>query len=103
MRAQVRSEEVRRAGLPPGAQELLHPLAAIVRGPLLEAVRPAVDLDAPIDARLAQRLLGHEPVGCRAVVELHEEGGAEHVAAVIGDQMAIADDALAETLDVAFS
>jgi Arc/MetJ-type ribon-helix-helix transcriptional regulator len=37
----------------------------------------------------------------RAVVELHEERCAERVAAVVGDEMTVADDAFAETFDVA--
>src|SRR5262249_457243 len=37
----------------------------------------------------------------RAVVELHEERRAQCVAPVIGNEMAVADDALAEIFDVA--
>src|ERR1041384_1177901 len=98
----MRAEELRRAGLRPGAQELLHPLAAIVGRALAEAVRPAMDFDRIVDAGLAHRLLRDEVVRRRAVVELHEERGAERVAAVVGDKMAVADDALAEILDVGF-
>ena len=101
VRVQVLAEELRRAGLGSRAQELLQALAAIVGRALLEAVRPAVDLDALVDAGLVHRLVGDEFVRRRAVVELHEERRAERVAAVVGDEMAVADDALAEILDVA--
>src|ERR1700724_516884 len=53
VRVQVRAEELRRAGLRSGAQELLHPLAAIVGRALLETVRPAMDVDALVEAGLA--------------------------------------------------
>ena len=99
---QVLAEELGRAGLGSGAQELLQTLAAIVGGALAKAVRPAVDFDALIDAGLVQRFVGDELVRRRAVVELHEERGAERIAAVVGHEMAVADDALAEILDVAF-
>src|SRR5262249_30739822 len=89
-----------RAGLGPRAQELLHTLAAIVGLALLEAVRPAVNLDALIDAGLAHRLAGDEGVRRRAVVELHEERRAQRVTPVVGDGTAVPDDALAEIFDV---
>src|ERR1700716_4282125 len=98
---QVRSEEFRRAGLGSRAQELLHTLASIVGRALLEAVRPAVNLNSLINARFVQGVIPNEFVCCRAV-ELHEEGGAEHVAAVVGHEMAIADDPFPETLDIAY-
>src|SRR4051812_5186569 len=89
-------------GLRPGAQELLHALAAIVGRALLETVRPAIDFDLVVEAGLVHRLLGDEGVRRGAVVELHEERRAERIAAVVGDEMAIPDHALAEILDVAF-
>ena len=101
VRVQVLAEELGRAGLGSRAQELLHALAAIVGRALLEAVRPAVNFDALVDAGLVHGLIRDECVRRRAVVELHEERCAERVAAVVGDEMAVADDALAETLDVA--
>src|SRR3954464_12288563 len=97
---QVLAEELGRAGLGSRAQELLHSLAAIVGGALLEAVRPAVNVDALVDAGLAHGLARNECVRRRAVVELHEERCAQRVAAVVGDEMAVADDAIAETFDV---
>src|ERR1700716_299823 len=100
MRVQVPPEELRRAGLGSRAQELLHPLAAIVAGALLEAVRPAVDLDSLINARFVQGVIANEFVCCRAV-ELNEEGGAERLTAIVGHEMAIADDPFPETRDVA--
>src|SRR5262249_49787511 len=72
----------------------------IVGRALLEAVRPAMDLDALVEAGLVHGLMRDEFIHFRAV-ELHEERGAPHVAAVVGDEMAVADDALAETADVA--
>src|SRR5580700_10242991 len=70
---QVFAEELGRAGLGPGAQELLQTLAAIVGGALAKTVRPAVDFGAPVDSGLVQRLLGDEFVRRGAVIELHEE------------------------------
>src|SRR5262249_35585882 len=96
VRVQVLAEELRRAGLGAGAQELLQALAAIVGRAFLKTVRPAMDLDAPVEAGLAQGVGGDEGVGGRAVVELHEERRPQHVAAVVGDEMAVADDAFAE-------
>src|SRR5262245_56621734 len=101
VRVQVLAEELGRAGLGPRAQELLLALAGVVGRALLEAVRPAVNLDALLDAGLVHGLVRDEGVGRRAVVELHEERRAERVAAVVGDEMAVANDALAEILDVA--
>src|SRR6516162_7306821 len=101
VRVEVRAEELRRAGLGSRAQELLQALAAIVGLALLEAVRPAVNFDALVDAGLVHGLARDECVRRRAVVELHEERRAERVAAVVGDEMAVADDALAEIFDVA--
>src|SRR6516162_6323513 len=98
---EMRAEEFRRAGLGSRAQELLQALAAIVGLALLEAVRPAVNFDALVDAGLVHGLARDECVRRRAVVELHEERRAERVAAVVGDEMAVADDALAEIFDVA--
>jgi hypothetical protein len=60
-----------------------------------------VDFDTLVDAGLVQRLVGDELVRRRAIVELHEKRRAERVAAVVGDKMAVADDALAEIFDVA--
>src|SRR5262249_4778075 len=94
------AEKVGRAGLGSRAQELLHALAAIVGRALLEAVRPAVNLDALVDAGLVHGLARDECVRRRAVVELHEERRSERLAAVVGDEMAVADDALAEIYDV---
>src|SRR6516225_936421 len=87
------AEELRRAGLGSRAQELLQALSCVVRGTLLETVRPAVDFEAPVNAGLVHRLVGDELVHHRALVELHEKGCAERVAAVVGDKMAVADDA----------
>ena len=101
VRVQVLAEELGRAGLGSRAQELLHALAAIVGRALLEAVRPAVNLDALVEAGLAHGLARDECVRRRAVVELHEERRAQRVAPVVGDEMAVADDALAEILHVA--
>src|SRR2546428_9272157 len=101
MRLEVLAEELRRAGLGSRAQELLHALAAIVGRALLEAVRPAVNLDALVEAGLAHGLARDEGVRRRAVVELHEERRAQRVAPVVGDEMAVADDVLAEIFDVA--
>src|SRR5262245_16988217 len=98
---EVRTEELRRAGLGSRAQELRQALAAIVGLALLEAVRPAVNLDALVEAGLAHGLARDECVRRRALVELHEERRAQRVAPVVGDEMAIADDALAEVFDVA--
>src|SRR5439155_22549769 len=97
----VRAEELRRAGLGSRAQELLQAFAGIVGLALLEAVRPAVNLDALIDPGLVHGVPGDECVRGRAVVELHEERRAQRVAPVVGDEMAVADDALAEIFDVA--
>src|SRR5215472_3779629 len=97
----MRAEELRCAGLGPRAEELLQALAAIVGLALLEAVRPTVNLDALVEASLAHGLSRDECVRRRAVVELHEERCAERVAAVVGHEMAVADDALAEIFDVA--
>src|ERR1051326_1472225 len=60
-----------------------------------------MDLDAPVEAGLAHRLGGDEGVRRRAVVELHEERRPERIATVVGDEMAVADDAIAEGRDVA--
>src|SRR5580700_2128540 len=99
---QVLAEEFGRAGLGSGAQKLLQTLAAIVGGALAKTVRPAVDFDALIDAGFVQRLVGDKLVRRRAIVELHEERGAQKVAAVVGYEVAVADDALAGIFDVAF-
>src|SRR2546428_12786074 len=101
MRLEVLAEELRRAGLGSRAQKLLHALAAIVGCALLEAVRPAVNRDALVEAGLAHGLARDECVRRRAVVELHEERRAQRVAPVVGDEMAVADDARAEIFDVA--
>src|SRR5262245_19651416 len=101
VRVKVRAEELRRAGLGSRAQELLQALAAIVGLALLEAVRPAVNLDALKEAGLAHGLARDECVRRRAVVELHEERRAQRVVPVVGDEMAVTDDALAEIFDVA--
>src|SRR5215831_17839047 len=98
----MRAEELRRAGLGSRAQKLLQALAAIVGLALLEAVRPAVNLDALVEAGFAHGLARDECVRRRALVELHEERCAQRVAAVVGDEMAVADDALTEVFDVAF-
>src|SRR5215510_139137 len=84
---EVGAEELRCAGLGSGAQKLLQALAAIVGLALLEAVRPAVNLDALVEAGLAHGLARDEYV--------------RRLAAVVGDEMAVADDALAEIFDVA--
>src|ERR1700730_15078854 len=68
---------------------------------LLETVRPAVDFDTLVDAGLVHRLVGDGLARCRAIVELHEKRPAERGAAGVGDEMAVADDALAEIFDVA--
>src|ERR1700692_5143411 len=94
------SEELGRAGFGSGAQELLQTLAAIVGGALAKTVGPAVDFDALIDAGLVQRLVGDELVRRRAAVELHEERGAQRIAAVVGHEVTITDDALAEFFNV---
>src|SRR5262245_34731991 len=101
VRVQVLAEELGRAGLRSGAQELLQTLAAIVGLALLEAVRPAVKLDALKEAGLAHGLAGEECVRRRAIVELHEERRAQRVAAIVRNEMPVADDALAEVFDVA--
>src|SRR5262245_18372159 len=101
VRMEVRAEELRRAGLGYRAQELLQALAAIVGLALLEAVRPAVNLDALKEAGLAHGLARDECIHRRALVELHEERRAQRVVPVVGDEMAVADDALAEIFDVA--
>src|SRR5215472_3632375 len=98
---EVRAKELGRAGLGSRAQELLQALAAIVGRALLEAVRPAMNLDALVEAGLAHGLARDECVRRRAVVELHEERRAERVAPIVGHEMAVADDALAEVFDVA--
>ena len=70
VRVQVLAEELRPAGLRSRAQELLHALAAIVGRALAEAVRPAVDFDAPVDAGLVHaarwRRIRPPPRGRRA-------------------------------------
>src|SRR2546429_3502728 len=91
VRVEVLAEELRRAGLGSRAQELLHTLAAIVGLALLEAVRPAVNFDALVEAGLAHGLARDECVRRRAVVELHEKRRAQRVAPVVGDAMAVAD------------
>jgi hypothetical protein len=60
-----------------------------------------VNVDAPVQAGLVQRLVRQELVRRRAIVELHEERGAQRVAAIVGHEMTIADDALAKAADVA--
>src|SRR6516162_11943758 len=95
------AEELRRAGFGSRAQDLLQAISCVVRGTLLETVRPAVDFEAPVNAGLVHRLVGDELVHHRTLVELHEKGCAEGVAAVVGDKMAVADDALTEIFDVA--
>src|SRR6516165_7748486 len=95
------AEELRRAGFGSGAQELLQALSGVVGGTLLETVRPAMDFDALVDAGLVHRLVGDKLIRRRAIVELHEKGRAERVAAVVGDEMAVADDAPIEIFDVA--
>src|SRR5262249_1104899 len=54
-----------------------------------------------VEAGLAHGLARDECVRRRAVVELHEERCAQRVAPVVGDEMAVANDALAEIIDVA--
>src|SRR5262249_47132096 len=76
-------------------------LSGVVGGALLETVRPAVDFDALVDAGLVHRLRGDELVRRPTIVELHEKRRAKRVAAVVGDEMAVADDALAKIFDVA--
>src|SRR5262249_738498 len=73
VRVEALAEKFRRAGLGSRAQELLHAFAAIVGRALLEAVRPAVNLDALVEAGPAHGLARDECVRRRAVVELHEE------------------------------
>src|SRR5262249_53713403 len=101
VRVEVRAVELGRAGLRSRAQELLQALAAIVGLALAEAVRPAVNFDALVEAVLAHGLARDECVRRRAVVELHEEGRAQRVAPIIRNEVTVADDALAEIPDVA--
>src|SRR6476620_9089800 len=101
MRVQVLAEELRPACFGSRAQELLQALSGVVGGTLLKTVRPAVDFDALVDAGLVHRLVGDELVRRCAIVELHKKRRAEHVSAVVGDEMAVADDALTEIFEVA--
>src|SRR5207253_2877337 len=81
-------------------EKLLQALSSVVGGRLLETVRPAANFDALVDAGLVHRLVGEELIRRRAIVELHEKRRAERVAAVVGDEMAVADDALTEIFDI---
>src|SRR5215467_8209545 len=98
---EVVAEELRRAGFGSRAQELLQALSGVVGGTLLETVRPAVDFDTLVEAGLVHRLARNELVRRSAIVELHEKRRAERVAPVVGDEVAVADDALTEIFDVA--